>query len=106
VLDRQAQRLDMAAQRLGRPSEQLARNQLQLSRQAQRLRHAMLLKLRHLQRPASDTGQFAGIFQRSLEQQSTLDRIDLRLQLLDPRWCCSAAADGRAGQARDPGQAG
>jgi exodeoxyribonuclease VII large subunit len=87
VLDRQAQRLDIAAQRLGRPSEQLARNQLQLSRQAQRLRHAMLLKLQRLaQNQQALQVNFPNIFQRNLEQQKqTLDRIDLRLQLLDPR---------------------
>ncbi|BCX52687.1 MULTISPECIES: exodeoxyribonuclease VII large subunit [Comamonas] len=87
VLDRQAQRLDIAAQRLGRPSEQLARNQLQLSRQAQRLRHSMLLKLQRLaQSQKAIQVSFPNIFQRSLEQQrQTLDRIDLRLQLLDPR---------------------
>ena len=87
VLDRQAQRLDIAAQRLGRPSEQLARNQLQLSRQAQRLRHSMLLKLQRLaQSQQAIQVSFPNIFQRSLEQQrQTLDRIDLRLQLLDPR---------------------
>ncbi|KGG81969.1 exodeoxyribonuclease VII large subunit [Comamonas thiooxydans] len=87
VLDRQAQRLDIAAQRLGRPSEQLARNQLQLSRQAQRLRHSMLLKLQRLaQNQQSLQVNFPNIFQRNLEQQKqALDRIDLRLQLLDPR---------------------
>ena len=87
VLDRQAQRLDIAAQRLGRPSEQLARNQLQLSRQAQRLRHSMLLKLQRLaQSQQAIQVNFPNIFQCSLEQQrQTLDRIDLRLQLLDPR---------------------
>lgn len=87
VLDRQAQRLDIAAQRLGRPSEQLARNQLQLSRQAQRLRHSMLFKLQRLaQNQQAIQVNFPNIFQRSLEQQrQTLDRIDLRLQLLDPR---------------------
>ena len=87
VLDRQAQRLDIAAQRLGRPSEQLARNQLQLSRQAQRLRHAMLLKLQRLaQNQQALQVNFPNIFQRNLEQQKqALDRIDLRLQLLDPR---------------------
>ena len=87
VLDRQAQRLDIAAQRLGRPSEQLARNQLQLSRQAQRLRHAMLLKLQRLaQNQQALQVNLPNIFQRNLEQQKqALDRIDLRLQLLDPR---------------------
>ncbi|NIF82503.1 exodeoxyribonuclease VII large subunit [Comamonas sp. Tr-654] len=87
VMDRQAQRLDMAAQRLGRPSEQLTRNQLQLSRQAQRLRHAMLLKLQHIsQNHQALQDNLPNILRRSLEQQRhKLNHIDLRLQLLDPR---------------------
>lgn len=87
VLDRQAQRLDIAAQRLGRPSEQLARNHLHLSRQAQRLQHGMLLKL---ERMAHSQKAFEAnlpqIFQRGLAQrQQMLERMDMRLQLLDPR---------------------
>ena len=87
LLDRHAQRLDLAAGRLGRPSEQLGRNHLQLARQAQRLRHAMLLKLQRLaQNQQSLQVNLPHILQRSLEQQKNrLDRIDLRLQLLDPR---------------------
>lgn len=87
LLDRQAQRLDIAAQRLGRPSEQLARNHLQLARQAQRLRHAMLLKLQRVaQSQQALQANLPSILQRSLEQQrQKLDRMDLRLQLLDPR---------------------
>ena len=87
VLDRQAQRLDIAAQRLGRPSEQLARNHLHLSRQAQRLQHGMLLKLErmaHSQKALE--ANLPQIFQRSLAQrQQMLERMDMRLQLLDPR---------------------
>ena len=87
LLDRQAQRLDIAAQRLGRPSEQLARNHLQLARQAQRLRHAMLLKLQRIaQSQQALQANLPSILQRSLVQQrQKLDRMDLRLQLLDPR---------------------
>ena len=87
LLDRQAQRLDIAAQRLGRPSEQLARNHLQLARQAQRLRHAMLLKVQRIaQNQQALEANLPSILQRSLEQQrQKLDRMDLRLQLLDPR---------------------
>ena len=87
LLDRQAQRLDLAAGRLGRPREQLGRNHLQLARQAQRLRHAMLLKLQRLaQNQQSLQANLPHILQRSLEQKKTqLERMDLRLQLLDPR---------------------
>ena len=87
VLDRQAQRLDIVAQRLGRPSEQLARNHLHLSRQAQRLQHGMLLKLErmaHSQKALE--ANLPQVFQRSLAQrQQMLERMDMRLQLLDPR---------------------
>lgn len=87
VLDRQYQRLDIAAQRLGRPSEQLARNHLHLSRQAQRLQHGMLLKLErmaHSQKALE--ANLPQVFQRSLAQrQQMLERMDMRLQLLDPR---------------------
>ena len=87
VLDRQYQRLDIAAQRLGRPSEQLARNHLHLSRQAQRLQHEMLLKLErmaHSQKALE--ANLPQVFQRSLAQrQQMLERMDMRLQLLDPR---------------------
>lgn len=87
MLDRQAQRLDLAGQRLGRPSQQLAREQLQLSRHAQRLRHAMLIKLQHkAQNQQALEANLPQILQRSLERQKQqLERMDLRLQLLDPR---------------------
>ncbi|WP_415798394.1 exodeoxyribonuclease VII large subunit [Comamonas aquatilis] len=87
VLDRSAQRLDLAAQRLGRPSEQLSRNHLQLARQAQRLRHAMLFKLQRMtQNQQALQAQLPQSLQRRLEQQKQgLERMDLRLQLLDPR---------------------
>lgn len=87
LLDRQAQRLDLAAGRLGRPSEQLGRNHLHLARQAQRLRHAILLKVQRLvQNQQALQANLPSILQRSLEQQKNkLERMDLRLQLLDPR---------------------
>ncbi|WP_120967536.1 exodeoxyribonuclease VII large subunit [Comamonas sp. lk] len=87
VLDRNAQRLDLAAQRLGRPSEQLSRNHLQLARQAQRLRHAMLFQLQRMtQNQQALQAQLPQSLQRRLEQQKQgLERMDLRLQLLDPR---------------------
>ncbi|MBS7780123.1 exodeoxyribonuclease VII large subunit [Acidovorax sp. CCYZU-2555] len=86
-LDRQQQRLDHATQRLGRPSGQLGRNQLQLARSAQRLRHAMQLRLQrqqHIQQQLAR--QIPQGLQRGLEaQQRRLERSALRLELLDPR---------------------
>lgn len=86
-LDRHQQRLDHASQRLGRPSGQLGRNQLQLARSAQRLRHAMQLRLQrqqHIQQQLAR--QIPQGLQRGLEaQQRRLERAALRLELLDPR---------------------
>ncbi|WP_159913411.1 exodeoxyribonuclease VII large subunit [Pantoea sp. 18069] len=86
-LDRHQQRLDHASQRLGRPSGQLGRNQLQLARSAQRLRHAMQLRLqqhRHSQQQLAR--QIPQGLQRGLDaQQRRLERAALRLELLDPR---------------------
>ncbi len=87
VLDRQQQRLDLAGQRLGRPSSQLARSQLQLSRTAQRLRHAMQLRLQRMEQAgrALQLQSPAGM-RRSLDRHAEhLARLELRLQLLDPR---------------------
>ena len=87
VLDRQHQRLDVASQRLGRPSGQLARSQLQLSRQAQRLRHALQLRLQRM----DQTGQalqarLPQSVRHGLQRRAEhLSRLELRLQLLDPR---------------------
>ena len=87
VLDRQQQRLDLATQRLGRPSGQLARNHFQLSRQAQRLRHAMLMRMQRLAHDQQAMqANLPQILQRSVAAQAQkLERMDLRLQLLDPR---------------------
>jgi exodeoxyribonuclease VII large subunit len=86
-LDRQQQRLDHASQRLGRPSGQLGRNQLQLARSAQRLRHAMQLRLQRQQHVQQQLArQIPQGLQRGLEaQQRRLERAALRLELLDPR---------------------
>ncbi len=86
-LDRQQQRLDHASQRLGRPSGQLGRNQLQLARSAQRLRHAMQLRLQRQQHTQQQLArQIPQGLQRGLEaQQRRLERAALRLELLDPR---------------------
>ena len=87
LLDRQQQRLDLAAQRLGRPSEQLARSRLQLSRQAQRLRHAMQLRLQRMDHAGQGLqAQLPAGMRRGLGRRADhLARMELRLQLLDPR---------------------
>lgn len=86
-LERQQQRLDLASQRLGRPSGQLARSQMQLARQAQRLRHAMQLRLqRTAQAGQGLQAQLPSGMRRGLDRRGEhLARLELRLQLLDPR---------------------
>jgi exodeoxyribonuclease VII large subunit len=87
LLDRQQQRLDLASQRLGRPSGQLARNHLQLSRQAQRLRHAMQMRLQRMDQSGQGLqAQLPAGMRRGLDRRADhLARMELRLQLLDPR---------------------
>ncbi|MDD2547575.1 MAG: exodeoxyribonuclease VII large subunit [Burkholderiaceae bacterium] len=86
-LDQRAQRLDQAAARLGRPSGRVASQQLQLARLAQRMRQGVLLKLQHLRHDQKALeADFPARWQRRLTQQAErLDRVALRLELLDPR---------------------
>ncbi|AVP58061.1 exodeoxyribonuclease VII large subunit [Pulveribacter suum] len=86
-IDQRLQRLDMAAQRLGRPSGLAARQQLQLARLAQRMRHAVLLKL---QRLAHDQQALQADLPRKLaqglqRQDQRLEQLALRLSLLNPQ---------------------
>ena len=86
-IDRRQQRLDNLALRLGQPSGLVARHRQQLAQQAQRLRHAVLLKLQRL----AHTQQALEVdlplkFQRDLSQRSQrLQHAAARLQSLDPR---------------------
>lgn len=85
-LDRESQRLDLVISRLGRPSGRVASQRLALSSLGQRLRHAAsqtLLHRRHgLQQLA---GNWPQVWRRDLQQrQQRLERVALRLQLLDP----------------------
>ncbi|KAF1044932.1 exodeoxyribonuclease VII large subunit [Xylophilus sp.] len=87
VLDRQAQRLDLAASRLGRPSARAAQQQLRLARAAQRLRHAVHLRMERLRQPGAEA---ARALPRAMQQRSDragdrLSRVELRLRLLDPK---------------------
>ena len=85
-LDRRQQRLDQLATRLGRPSGLLARQQQHLAQQAQRMHHAVLLRLQHLAHTQQALAvDFSQIVQRHLAQRrQRLDRAGLRLQLLNP----------------------
>ena len=85
-LDRRQQRLDQLATRLGRPSGLLARQQQHLAQQAQRMHHAVLLRLQHLAHTQQALAvDFSQIVQRHLAQRrQRLDLAGLRLQLLNP----------------------
>jgi exodeoxyribonuclease VII large subunit len=86
-LDRAAQRLDQAAAHLGRPSGRTAQQHLRIERQAQRLRFALAARLRRSEqelRGARDAlrGAIAERLARATRQR---ERLEMRLQLLDPR---------------------
>ena len=85
--DAAAQQLDIAANRLGRPSGRLAGQQLVLERSAQRLRYALIARLQagHSRLDAMQ-GSHAQAMQRRLSRSGELlDRMQLRLELMDPR---------------------
>ena len=86
-LDRRQQRLDHLATRLGRPSGLAARQQQQLAERAQRLLHAVLLKLQRLaQAQQALAADFPLKLQRAVAQRrQRLEHAGVRLQLLDPR---------------------
>ena len=86
-LDWRQQRLDQLGARLGRPSGLAALQQLRLARLAQRMRHAMLLKMQQLAQYQKALGaDLPKKLQHCLAQrQQRLERAALRLELLDPR---------------------
>lgn len=86
-LDRASQRLDQAAAHLGRPSSRTAQQHLRIERQAQRLRFALAARVRRSQDElAAVRDRLRGSVATRLERATQkCDRLDLRLQLLDPR---------------------
>jgi exodeoxyribonuclease VII large subunit len=86
-IDTHGQRLDLAGSRLGRPSGLVARQQMRLSQHAQRLRHGVLTSMqreRHALRTANaDFVQSAAQMRGAGRER--LDRLGLRLGLLDPK---------------------
>jgi exodeoxyribonuclease VII large subunit len=85
--DRAGQRLDHAAARLGRPLARAAQQRSRVDRAAQRLGQAVLGRMRSAQdgiarRGALHVQAMAGRLAVSTQR---LDRLTLRLQLLDPR---------------------
>ncbi|MEP6723644.1 MAG: exodeoxyribonuclease VII large subunit [Variovorax sp.] len=85
-LDVLGQRLDLAAGRLGRPSGMVARQRLGLAHQAQRLHYAVLSKTERLSQAQRVLQADLPLkLARSLAQRrERLERVAVRLQLLDP----------------------
>ena len=87
-LDQQMQRLDRAQSRLGRPSGGVALEKMQLMGVQQRLQAALNARI---QREHYGVVTLARNFERSLQQapiraRERLQRAELRLELLDPKW--------------------
>ena len=88
----------------GRPSGLVAREQLQLARTAQRMRHAMLLRLQRMEQAQQAAAAALPVqVQRRIDGlRERVDRAALRLELLDPRlvlqrgYALLADADGHA----------
>ncbi|TWO69962.1 exodeoxyribonuclease VII large subunit [Caenimonas sedimenti] len=85
--DRAGQRLDHAAARLGRPLARAAQQRSRVDRAAQRLGQAVLGRLRSAQDGIARRGAFhvQAMAGRRAQAAQRLDRLALRLQLLDPR---------------------
>jgi exodeoxyribonuclease VII large subunit len=86
-LDRAGQRLDQAATHLGRPSARAAQQHLRIERQAQRLRHALAVRTQHAHEQLRTTvqGLRGSVTERLARATRQGERLELRLQLLDPR---------------------
>jgi exodeoxyribonuclease VII large subunit len=86
-LDRASQRLDQAAAHLGRPSARAAQQHLRIERHAQRLRFALGARVQRAQDELLSARErvrssVAARLERAGRQR---ERLELRLQLLDPR---------------------
>lgn len=86
-IDRASQRLDQGAAHLGRPSARTAQQHLRIERQAQRLRSALAARLKQGQEQLvqAQAALRAGLDLRLERATRQCERIELRLQLLDPR---------------------
>ena len=86
-VDRAGQRLDQAAAHLGRPSTRTAQQHLRIERQAQRLRYALAVRAQRAHDQLAGAGERLrlGVAARLANAQRRSERLELRLQLLDPR---------------------
>lgn len=103
-VEQRQQRLDRLGARLGRPSGLASLQQQRLARLAQRMRHAVLLKLQRMahEQQALEAHLPLKIQQGLQNHQQRLERAALRLNLLDPRlvlrrgYALLTDAEGRA----------
>ena len=86
-IDRASQRLDQAAAHLGRPSARTAQQHLRIERQAQRLRFALSARRQRANDQLAAAGDKLGVAvgARLERGRRECERLELRLQLLDPR---------------------
>ncbi|MCL1960830.1 MAG: exodeoxyribonuclease VII large subunit [Desulfovibrionaceae bacterium] len=86
-LDAEAQRIDWLAARLGRPASAITAERARLERGAERLRHALALRLeRERARLARSSDRLPAALARQREAaRERLHRAELRLAALDPR---------------------
>lgn len=86
-LDRASQRLDQAAAHLGRPSGRTAQQHLRIERQAQRLRAALPARLKRAQDELAGARDHlrGAAGERVARAVRQCERLELRMQLLDPR---------------------
>jgi exodeoxyribonuclease VII large subunit len=86
-LDRASQRLDQASAHLGRPSARTAQQHLRIERQAQRLRFALATRLKRGEDElaARRDRVRSGLAERVARATRQCERLEMRLQLLDPR---------------------
>lgn len=86
-LDASSQRLDIASSRVGRPSARLAQQHRRAAQIEDRLRHAVVLRIERARaRLAAIDGERRTAHAHALQRPGDgLHRLELRLQLLDPR---------------------
>jgi exodeoxyribonuclease VII large subunit len=86
-LDRASQRLDQASAHLGRPSARTAQQHLRMERQAQRLRFALATRLKRGEDEVAARRDRlrSGLAERVAKATRQCERLEMRLQLLDPR---------------------
>ncbi|WP_296357303.1 exodeoxyribonuclease VII large subunit [Ramlibacter sp.] len=86
-VDAAGQRIDQAGARLGRPSTLLAQQRMRIGHGAQRLRYGLAARAQHESvRMDIVASSWAGAVRQRLDSaRGELDRLQLRLQLMDPK---------------------